>query len=119
MPSLLGGFISIIVAGTASNASSAAAGLLKKQPQQALAQFLGLLVCLSFALLTGMFTGVIMQKWGPPKGSNVQEFHDAVWWEIGGGEESDFHEKAKVTDEVKQLAIELSECLPKTAENTL
>ena len=101
MPSLFGAFLSIIIAGGASAASAEAAGLQKSPSSQATSQFVGLLICFFFAILSGMFTGKIMTMFGAPKGVNVEEFHDAVWWEIGGGE-YEHGDKPKEEKELKK-----------------
>ena len=110
MPSLLGGFISIIVAGTASAASAEAAGLLQHPHKQALAQFWGILVCFSFAVLTGVFTGVVMSKFRAPAGVDVREFHDAVWWEIGGGEYELVHKEEEAVVKQEVAVVEMIKC---------
>ena len=98
MPSLFGAFLSIIIAGGASAASAEAAGLQKSPSSQAMAQFVGLLLCFTFAVTTGVITGKIMSRFGAPRGVNVKEFHDAVWWEIGGGE---YEHNEEITEEGK------------------
>ena len=107
MPSLFGAFLSIIIAGGASAASAEAAGLQKSPSSQATSQFVGLLICFFFAILSGMFTGKIMTMFGAPKGVNVEEFHDAVWWEIGGGEyeHGEDEKKETVDDHVELVQI--------------
>ena len=95
-----------------------------KQPSdQAIAQFFGILVCVSFAILSGIVTGVVMNECGAPKGVDVQEFHDAVWWEIGGGEYELIQGVKSFEIQHKKTDGDQTESMPATAqvtpENTL
>ena len=101
MPSLLGALISIIMSRVASPESAAVVGFKLTPREQAANQLGGLIFCFVFAILSGMFTGKVMTMFGAPKGVNVEEFHDAVWWEIGGGE-YEHGDKPKEEKELKK-----------------
>ena len=116
MPSLLGAFISIIMARTASAASAEVVGFTETPRMQAVGQLGGLIFCFLFALCSGLFTGKVMTMFGAPKGVDVKEFHDAVWWEIGGGEYELIHKEDKAMEQEEEVLVDMVKCAVEVAD---
>lgn len=75
MPSLLGGFISVLVAGVASESRNENIYAHDPAPQ-ALMQFLAILLCFFWALGTGLLTGALLKMFDVPVDKDPGAFHD-------------------------------------------
>ena len=79
MPSVLGAFVSVVVAASLPNDHSYVAPFLDEKKQQWICQLAAIPLCLSFAIVTGLITGKFLTWLQPQVGDHVSAFHDAEW----------------------------------------
>jgi len=86
MPSVIGALASIFIAGYQQSGGRNHAGEIygEYREQQWWRQFLGIFVCIFFAVCTGLFTGHIIKRLGgnEEERSLLTEFHDQPYWEV-------------------------------------
>jgi len=97
MPSVVGGIASIIV--TYSQIHTVGNDLYgKNADSQYWRQALAIVVCMGFAIVSGLITGVILKALGGHEEEQAKEFSDAPYWEVAGDFESTFEtEFQKIT----------------------
>lgn len=100
MPSILGGLISVLVAGVADASRNEELYYFNPAPQ-ALMQFVGVVVTVAFAVGSGLLTGAFLKLFDVPVDKDPSVFHDNAWWEIGGDPAA---EGKEAEDEDKHLA---------------
>ena len=90
MPSIIGALWSVVMAAIASEDHTTSFYAWSHQ-QQAATQLYGILVCVGFAVCTGIITGHILKLFDVPFEKEVP-FVDSSWWEIGGDDNDESKE---------------------------